>query len=234
MYPLMVQNSGCNKINNFGSPSCAAAMQKVCSSPERGGAGMSQELGPDYLSIACVKASWQGNVGISQLQNYNSRCNSPSLSQSSVCLSAIQSYCQAKHSINAGMAQGTTAQSVNIACFRPKWSGKVAINTLKQQFSRCNQSAKAEKSGCMAAVHRYCRSSHSANAGVIQSVSADSFGVACYSPTIFSNVPFDSNVAFASLQRRNQIINYTSTPQQNSNQADFEEEAGRLLEGFLY
>jgi len=197
MYPLAAQQPSCTSINQYRAPECVTAMQQACASPLRGGAGISQEVGHDYLSVACFKPNWQGYVQLNRLQSYNSACSDGSVTQKEGCYRAAQKFCQKQHSLPAALLQGVSGSLVNVACFTPKWQGKVSFSVLKTHFSRCTGADKAEKSGCVAAVHRYCLTEHKANAGVVQKIAREGLVLACFTPSIYSNMPLTNKVAYA-------------------------------------
>jgi hypothetical protein len=77
---------------------------------------------------------------------------------------------------------------IGVSCFKPSWSGDVALTQLTRLHPGCNRLDQSQGPDCMAAVHRWCAADGRGGAGLAQEISNGVFGVACFKPTKYSKV----------------------------------------------
>lgn len=170
-------------------PDCVAAIHRYCEADNRGGAGLSQEVGQSQqfrrvvIQFHCFRPSWYGDAPLAQLRGLHAGCDQATKSQTPECMSAIHRWCEAQGRGGAGLAQEVGPASFAVACFRPSSYQDVSINDLRARHSGCDTTGKSQSADCLAAIHRWCSSQGRGTAGIAQEVGARVLGVACMNGT---------------------------------------------------
>jgi hypothetical protein len=130
----------------------------------------------------------QGN----NLDRFHPGCNSFAKSRTPDCAAAIHRYCAIGNRGGAGMPQHAFKQEfghISVSCFKPSWYGNVSQAQLTQLHPGCNSRDKSQGPDCMSAVHRWCSAGGKGGAGLVQELGKGIFGVACFQPTSYQDVP---------------------------------------------
>jgi hypothetical protein len=97
-------------------------------------------------------------------------------------------FCKTTHNVDAGVSQEVGQGVFGVACFKPSWSGDVALSALAAQGSACDDLSKSQHQDCVSAAHRWCHNTGRAGAGIIQEVGNGTFYVACFNPNSYEDV----------------------------------------------
>ena len=187
-------HSGCDAMDKFVHPDCAAAIHRYCSAAGRGGAGISQEAGQGVFGVACFQPSFYGDVPLATLLTLHPGCNTPDKSRSPDCVSAVHRWCATGGRGGAGLVQEIGNAVFGVACFQPKSYRDVAINDLKSLHNGCDDPGKSQDGACVAAIHRWCNNRARGSAGLSQEVGNGVLGVACFDTTTYNDVPVIEHV----------------------------------------
>lgn len=110
---LSARHSGCNDLARSQEPACMAAVHRACQARGYGG-GMSQEIPPGSLDVACFQPAWYGDISIQELHLRHDGCTLDD-SQSAACVAAAHRACAAR-GFDAGLAQEVGADAFGVAC----------------------------------------------------------------------------------------------------------------------
>ena len=117
------------------------------------------------------------------LSSYHDGCNAPDKARTPECISAAYRYCKA-NGYNIGLPQFKTAYDIGVSCLRGADRHDVSYETLRSFHGDCNGAYSSE---CIAATHRYC-SSIGYGAGIGQELGEGVVGVACFNPSLYTDV----------------------------------------------
>ena len=176
------------------NPDCVAAVHRFCSVGNRGGAGVTQEVGNSggTFGVACFRPSWYGDVPLSDLTHLHPGCDSLTKSQTPECMSAVHRWCGGRG--GAGLVQELGAGVFGVACFQTTSYQDVSTNDLRSLHSGCDSTSKSQKADCVAAIHRWCVNNRNsspgrnASAGLSQETGNGVLGVACFNSTLYTDV----------------------------------------------
>ncbi len=125
MFELKARIPGCDANWKSQQPECMAAVHRACVA--RGyGAGMSQEVGANWLAVACVPAGWAGDVSIAELKARIPGCDANWKSQKPECAAAVHRACVAR-GFSAGLSQEVGANVLGVACFNASFQADVPV-----------------------------------------------------------------------------------------------------------
>lgn len=118
------------------------------------------------------------------LVSYHSGCDGNPLNPA--CVAAIYRACNAKGS-GGGFGQEAAGGVIGVACLNTAWYGGISIAELRGHHSDCDNNGKSQTASCAAAVHRAC-ASRNGNAGIVQEVGSNGFGVACFNAKWYGGI----------------------------------------------
>ena len=153
--------------------------------------GISREHINERIGMSCVKASWYGDVLVSDLQKYHTGCTL-SKSQHRDCLSAIHRYCIDHLDSNyaAGISQEVGTNVLGIGCFIATHKEDVIHSVLTNLHPDCIF-PNSDSHRCFAAASRFCGQYFGYSGGITQEVNGDIMTVACYNAEFSGDVFID-------------------------------------------
>ena len=191
-------HEGCYTDGRSRHPDCLAAMHRFCNRviypTQIHTIGISREHINERIGMSCVKASWYGDVLVSDLQKYHAGCTLFK-SQHRDCLSAIHRYCIDRLHSNyaAGISQEVGTNVLGIGCFIAIHVEDVMHSVLTNLHPDCIF-PNSDSHRCFAAASRFCGEYFGYSGGITQEVNGDIMTVACYNAE-FSGDVFTKRIA---------------------------------------
>lgn len=140
------------------------------------------------------------------LSSFHDGCNAPDKAKTPECISASYRYCKS-NGYNIGLPQYRTAYEIGVSCLRGADRHDVSYETLRSFHSDCHGAYSAE---CVAATHRYC-SSIGQGAGIGQELGDGVVGVACFTPSLYTDVSHQQLAEFDAGCRPNESHSLSCT-----------------------
>ena len=185
-------HGGCYTDGRSRHQDCLAAMHRFCNRvvypTQIHTMGISREHINERIGMSCVKASWYGNVLVSDLQKYHTGCTL-SKSQHLDCLSAIHRYCVDHLDSNyaAGISQEVGINVLHIHCFMATHVENVIHSVLTNLVPDCIF-PNSDSPPCFSAASRYCSQYFGYSGGITQEVNSNVMTVACYNAEFSGDV----------------------------------------------
>jgi hypothetical protein len=183
---LKSYHPGCDSVGKSQTAECVAAMANWCGA-NGGGAGISQEVGPNGFAVACIPSLSYTSVDIAALKTKHSGCDSIGKSRTAECVSAMYRWC-GDHGGGAGFSQQVGPNGFGVACNPVLSFTGVQISELREYHPGCDSIGKSQTAECVSAMYRWC-GNHGGGAGISQEVGPSGFAVACMPPKSFTGVP---------------------------------------------
>ena len=150
--------------------------------------GISQQVMPNAMDVACFPVQTNDHVPLSQLQGYHGNCNDITKSQHADCIAASYRYCFDKGH-GGGVPQQVYNGGFDVACFDPSWTGNVDLDTLRQIHPACATVDDSQSPNCVSAINHWCR--HAGyGGGISQEIGASYFYVACFETNFYGPINF--------------------------------------------
>uniref|UniRef100_A0A0G4FTP4 Uncharacterized protein n=1 Tax=Chromera velia CCMP2878 TaxID=1169474 RepID=A0A0G4FTP4_9ALVE len=121
------------------------------------------------------------------LRHYHDACTNPAAGDGPNCVAAISRACQ-RAGFSGGFARRVQGAALSYSCLRGN-RHDVPFQDLHAHHSGCvfDQS---NGSSCRAAAKRWCSANGHGGNGIIQEIGPSSFGVMCWNPAVYTDVPY--------------------------------------------
>ena len=120
---LQLYHSGCDSTTKSQTIDCLAATHRYCEEffESTQYAGLSQEVGEDYLLVQCFESTLKEHVDIDVLQALHGSCTL-ARSDLGACFSAASRWCVRNHGYRGGVTQEVDDQGITVACYNAEFS----------------------------------------------------------------------------------------------------------------
>lgn len=134
------------------------------------------------------------------LQEYDSKCDSYAKSRNSHCVAATHRFCSDPEAYRggAGIIQEIKFHGFGVACFAPSKYSDVPLTNLTDLHPGCNDKSLSQHPACVTAAYQWCTKTGNGNAGIVQEVGNEVFGVACINAQSYQDVSIGALVAIHS------------------------------------